>query len=122
MSEEMSMQITEQKTVPVADVDWNDAGRVEVAVYVQDMTVESAQALAAALTVMAGEAHPRALPCAWCNEPATGAAFQFSDGTYPERSCGATGHGVSFTPDAASAAAFDQQMRARGVRVEKGQN
>lgn len=31
-------------------------------------------------------------PCAWCDEPSQGMAYQFSDSTYPERSCGVHGH------------------------------
>ncbi|QJU54364.1 hypothetical protein SCB71_14555 [Herbiconiux sp. KACC 21604] len=114
------MQITEQQEVSIAEVDWNDDGRVTVAVHVADMAVEQAQQLAALITVAAADANravtdlelrtrldgltaadraERALPCAWCDAPSRGGAFQFGDGTYPERSCGAEGHGFRFQAD-----------------------
>ena len=37
-------------------------------------------------------AEPWVFPCAWCGEPSKGTAYQFTDHTYPERSCGEHGH------------------------------
>ena len=102
-------QITEMREVPVATVDWNDDGRIEVQVLVEDMTPESAVDLAAAITFAHSEA-TRAVTEHALRTRLDGLTEADAAGTAQEASTALSG----------AHSGFEQAMRSRGIRVHDG--